>query len=281
MCSREALTHCLTDFISSQGTEPEALQTHSRPGDGFARGAGSTLTSGLLCPWGQELSASKASPLCPPAACPRPKQTVSLGKGTSRGYSQELKDGVVTANSLPPDSAVSLPRLPWGLGWVLRVTSRKGILDQRGVGRSGRAVGLLPRGLPRRAELWRPACTYTHPHTHPHAGAQTCTHMHTQPHACACAHTSTCSRTLMHTQEHTCTHIHMQLHTHAHTSTCRCTRVHTQAHTRTHIHMQLYTRAHTRTHQHTPAHTSTCSHTRVHSEACDRTHLHKHPHTPA
>ena len=161
VCSREALTHCLTDFISSQGTEPEALQTHSRPGDGFARGAGSTLTSGLLCPWGQELSASKASPLCPPAACPRPKQTVSLGKGTSRGYSQELKDGVVTANSLPPDSAVSLPRLPWGLGWVLRVTSRKGILDQRGVGRSGRAVGLLPRGLPRRAELWRPACTYT------------------------------------------------------------------------------------------------------------------------
>ena len=189
VCSREALTHCFIDFITSQGAESEALQTHSRPGGGFARKAGSTLTSCLLCPWGRELSASRASPPCPPAACPRPKQAVSLGKGASRGYSQELGDGAVTANSLPPDSAVSLPRLPWGLGWVLRVTSRKGILDQRGAGRPGRAVGLLPRGLPRGAELWRPARTRTHKHTHPHAAAHACTRLHAGTHTCTHPHT--------------------------------------------------------------------------------------------
>lgn len=32
MCSREALTHCFIDFISSRGAEPGALQTHSRSG---------------------------------------------------------------------------------------------------------------------------------------------------------------------------------------------------------------------------------------------------------
>lgn len=195
VCSREALTHCFIDFITSQGAESEALQTHSRPGGGFAHKAGSTLTSCLLCPWGQELSASRASPLCPPAACPRPKQAVSLGKGASRGYSQELGDGAVTANFLPPDSAVSLPRLPWGLGWVLRAMSRKGILGQRGVRRSGRAVGLLPRGLHQGAELWRPARTCTHPHTQAHTSARSRT----------CVHTLARGHTHLHTPTHTCT----------------------------------------------------------------------------
>lgn len=112
--------------------------------------------------WGPQL-APDLSRLCP------------SGRGPSKGCSQELGDSEVTANSLPPDSAVSLPRLPWGQGWAPRAMSRKGILGQRGVRGTWAGLGLLPRA--RGAELRRPAQMRTHRHTH-----HTPAHTHRSPH---------------------------------------------------------------------------------------------------